>query len=207
MVPGDDVFFVGRFIGHDGRQQNAPTVRFGHLALMPSRIRAPSGRVAESFLVEGRSLPGYSGAPVFVYRMPYGAVFGDSSPGGGMQTITRPVLLGVDWVHLADYRKVLKSDKKTPFKDAEGKELFVEQNSGMMGVVPAWKLIQLLNDPEVTGMRDKVQDALDADTEHVIYDVAEGGDQSEFERFEDLARKLVNTPKSEIDEKRKESDS
>src|SRR5579863_4354365 len=27
--PGDDVFFVGRYVNHEGRQQNTPTVRLG----------------------------------------------------------------------------------------------------------------------------------------------------------------------------------
>ena len=30
--PGDPCFTVGRFVGHDGRQQNNPTVRFGQIA-------------------------------------------------------------------------------------------------------------------------------------------------------------------------------
>jgi hypothetical protein len=33
----------------------------------------------------------------------------------------------------------------------------------------------------------------------------DGDEPSEFDRFEDLASKLAQTPKSEVDEKRKES--
>jgi hypothetical protein len=33
--PGDDVFAVGRFINHEGRQRNLPTARFGCIGQMP----------------------------------------------------------------------------------------------------------------------------------------------------------------------------
>jgi hypothetical protein len=33
--PGDDVFVVGRFINHEGKQRNIPTARFGNIAQMP----------------------------------------------------------------------------------------------------------------------------------------------------------------------------
>jgi hypothetical protein len=42
--PGDDVFVVGRFINHEGRQLNLPTARFGCIGQMPwdccRRLRA-----------------------------------------------------------------------------------------------------------------------------------------------------------------------
>jgi hypothetical protein len=65
--PRDDCFMVGRFINHDGKQQNAPSARFGNIAQMPGdKIRFPDGSEQESFLVEARSISGYSGSPVFV---------------------------------------------------------------------------------------------------------------------------------------------
>jgi hypothetical protein len=64
---GDDVFIVGRFIRYDGKQRNQPTVRFGAIAQMPGeKILFPDGREQESFLVEARSIAGYSGSPVFI---------------------------------------------------------------------------------------------------------------------------------------------
>jgi hypothetical protein len=32
---GDDVFMIGRFINHDGKQRNEPSVRFGNISIMP----------------------------------------------------------------------------------------------------------------------------------------------------------------------------
>src|SRR5205814_5913498 len=70
--PGDDVFVVGRFINHEGRQRNHPTARFGCIGQMPLEP-IPQDRphqppfMQESYLVEARSIGGYSGSPVFVH--------------------------------------------------------------------------------------------------------------------------------------------
>jgi hypothetical protein len=65
---GDDVFLVGRLITHDGKQKNAPVVRFGNVSLMadPTEPITCHGKTQEGFLVECRSLSGFSGSPVFI---------------------------------------------------------------------------------------------------------------------------------------------
>ena len=66
--PGDEAFFVGRFITHEGRQRNLPTARFGNISMMPwEKVTNRMGLDQESFLVEGRSRPCYSGLPLFVF--------------------------------------------------------------------------------------------------------------------------------------------
>jgi hypothetical protein len=167
--------------------------------LMLSRIRSDeSGIEQESFLIEARSLSGYSGSPVFVYRMPYGAVLGDDEiPGGGLQDIRKHKLLGVDWAHLRDFRPVLLSDKKTKATDDDGNPLYVEQNSGMVAVVPSWRLLELLDEEELVRARKQASEQIRGDSDYVALDV-EG--ESEFERFEGLTRQLVNTPKPKAGE-------
>jgi hypothetical protein len=64
--PGTDTVTVGRFITHDGKQRNLPSLRFGNIAMMPLEpVAHPDGYLQESFLIESRSLSGYSGSPVF----------------------------------------------------------------------------------------------------------------------------------------------
>lgn len=70
ILPGGEVFMIGRFVGHDGRQKNTPSVRFGNISRM--RISdAEEGadqnqeEVDERFLIDCRSIPDYSGSPVF----------------------------------------------------------------------------------------------------------------------------------------------
>jgi Trypsin-like peptidase domain len=71
--PGDDVFMVGRFIGHDGKQSNLPTARFGNISRMDGEpIEDKYGIRQDSFLVDIRSISGYSGSPVFVYIQRHG---------------------------------------------------------------------------------------------------------------------------------------
>ncbi len=69
--PGDNVFAVGLFSLATGRQRNIPIVRTGNIAMM-SKEKIPGIRIgewrgeAEVYLIEARSLGGFSGSPVFV---------------------------------------------------------------------------------------------------------------------------------------------
>ncbi|MBI4183525.1 MAG: trypsin-like peptidase domain-containing protein [Proteobacteria bacterium] len=138
--PGDDVVIIGRFAYAEGRTRNLPSVRFGNIAQMaiePRRTRRQSGYFdQETFLVEAKSIPGYSGSPVFVYIPPFSVrpkkkTTRDPSQYG-------PWLLGVDWCHINTYEPVIdQHGQELPFK--------VRANSGMMGVIPAWRLIDLIN--------------------------------------------------------------
>jgi hypothetical protein len=146
--PGEDVFTVGRFVSHEGKQQNTPVVRFGNIAQMPIEpIKQDHGFLQESYLVEGRSVGGYSGSPVFMYIPSFAA-----RPDKGKQVSSNfygPWLLGVNWGHLNDWK---------PVCDKEGEPtgtMKVPQNSGMMGVVPIWKLIEMIEDPEMVARRKK----------------------------------------------------
>jgi hypothetical protein len=165
---GDDVFMVGRFIGHDGKQRNAPAVRFGNIAMMPTeKIISESGIEQEAFLVEARSLPGYSGSAVFLYasspmndmsRTRLGAAmdapkFPDNRAELAALAMKQmsakgPYLLGIDWCHLNNEARV---------RDKQGNVLAegwsVSENTGMAGVIPAWKIAELLNCDELVEWR------------------------------------------------------
>src|SRR5260370_9388505 len=67
----DDAFMLGRFINHEGKQCNTPTARFGNIAMMPQETISHDGHDEVSFLVEIRSISGYSGSPIFVYLPPF----------------------------------------------------------------------------------------------------------------------------------------
>lgn len=64
---GDDTFMSGSFpLKDDGVdiERTTSVLRFGNIALMPEA----TGERQRYFLVEQRSIGGYSGSPVFVYR-------------------------------------------------------------------------------------------------------------------------------------------
>ena len=147
LGPGDEVFMIGRFISHDGREKNHPSTRFGNLSMLPAPIRHPGGYDQESFAVEMRSISGYSGSPAFIYWE-----FGGSQLSG----INRPFhksflgLLGVDWGHIPMQLPVLKQNGK-PHDD----KLYVKSHTSMSGVVPSWHLRELLESAELKGQRMK----------------------------------------------------
>ena len=144
--PGDEVVMPGRFVSHEGKQRNLPSVRFGSIAQNPwEPIRNLRGLLQESFLAEIRSLPGYSGSPVFIYEPPFYNKF--------VRTEKVPFsLLGIDWGHLPNWEPVYETD------DSTGERMpipgqFVKANTGMAGVVPAWKILELLECEDVVETR------------------------------------------------------
>ena len=139
---GDEVSFAGRFINAEGRDKNRPSLRFGTIAQIHTDIIDGE----ESFLVEARSIPGYSGSPVFAYTMAGmpRSILAASLPTQGYG----PFLLGVDWSHINDYVDAQDDDGNVlSFK--------IRSNSGMMGVVPFWKLSDLLFRHDVHDIRQK----------------------------------------------------
>ncbi len=169
--PGDDVFMVGRFVNHEGTQRNTPSLRFGNIAQMPFEpITADGLPPQESFLVEAKSLPGYSGSPVFVYLPPQpdlsqypmlqeAVAKGDAQFSGinpkrvAINLRAGPWLLGVDWCHLRTLEKVWSRQTGKPVSP----EWYVKSNTGMSGVVPAWKILDILEGDEMKAEIEKAK--------------------------------------------------
>jgi hypothetical protein len=61
---GDEVFMVGLFRNHLGRDRNEPIIRVGNIAAMPTDpIRSQVYGDMRAILVEARSIGGLSGSP------------------------------------------------------------------------------------------------------------------------------------------------
>jgi hypothetical protein len=146
---GNEVFMIGRFINHDGKVRNTPSARFGNISMLPGEpIYVDSTTPPqESFAVELRSMCGYSGSPVFVtpenepHHRFAGSAFGPD------------LLLGVHWGHIIEPWTVqTKIVKKVMQAGLSADEIEVDQvsaNTGMNGVVPAWRLKELLDMPKL----------------------------------------------------------
>ena len=127
---GDEVFMIGRFINHQGAVHNKPAVRFGSLSMMLEPLwNNALQRDEDSFAVEMRSRTGFSGSPVVVYRT--------------VSTVLTDVpedhrdfhrLLGVNWGYVLDENG---------------------ENTWLNGVVPAWKIDELLKVPELQRQQDE----------------------------------------------------
>lgn len=150
--PGDDVFMISRLSMNEGKARNAPAARFGNIAQMPIPGEPiPDGFGGqESFAVDMRSIPGHSGSPVLLHIPPWSVrpIDADDISKGWRQPRLEQHqwLLGVDWCHLPYIKRVL---------DAHGNKTkqSVKLNSGIAGVVPAWRLRELLYSDKLVAQR------------------------------------------------------
>ena len=159
LSAGDETFSFGRYVDLGGRDENQPVARFGNVARLYGDPIMQLGRsyLQESFVVESRSLSGYSGSPVFVYPGPDPG--GTSDGGVVLHTLTAAHcwLLGVCWGHHPWTEKV--RDPNVQGSPIVTPERVVQITSGLMMVVPAWKLGELLDCNEFVEMRMRVEEA------------------------------------------------
>jgi hypothetical protein len=179
---GDDAFLVGRLVVHEGQQKNAPIARFGNLSLMvdPSEPIRCGDYEQPGFLVECRSLSGFSGSPVFVetsqdyedeaaqkvvkhrgasgsYPLskhgPPGRVEHLQAGGGWLWIKGKfgPWLLGIDWGHIPLWRPVFSEKSQDSQYVKPGH--WIEANTGIACVLPAWYILDTLNDEELVKRR------------------------------------------------------
>lgn len=144
---GDDVFMIGRFVDMDGSGKNSPTARFGSISavLVPVLGRGPSRGAKDGYCLDMRSRTGYSGSPVFVYRTP-GTNLHLTMKRDGIPDLGRSMLclLGV---HRGQF------DEELRFSDDPKRTVLGA--SGMTTVVPAWKILELLQSPELKHERER----------------------------------------------------
>lgn len=144
---GDDVFMVGRFIDHDGGPTNRPAARFGKISIMPSPIRQENKEVTDSYCLDMNSRTGYSGSPVFVYRVVGGDLRVTNKTLSGFKPVDNFIMfLGVHWGQFPE---------EVELKGATPGPQYVKGMSGMTCVLPAWTLDEVLNMPELREARRK----------------------------------------------------
>ena len=146
---GDECFVVGRNVGLEGLEFNTPACRFGAVAIMrPGKVWQPERQHAqESVVVEARSLGGFSGAPVFIYQAPP-ILAPETDDMKQWPVVVHSYMqsgfafLGITWGH-HNGRKPIEG----PWLDWPTIERDLVVNSGMMLVVPAWKIEEILQLP------------------------------------------------------------
>lgn len=168
LGPGDDVILAGRFVLHEGQAAIRPSVRFGNVSMMPEEpIVNSAGISQESFLVEMRSVNAYSGSPAFIFQRPLSPSYGnrryfpeESDRSTRITSVLRHKwwLLGLDWGHL--HRREYVRDRSSGDIVEDG--MFIRMNSAMTGVVPAWKISELLMGNELAGERRQTEERVEA---------------------------------------------
>jgi hypothetical protein len=140
---GEEIFSVGLFVLHSGTKRNIPIIKGGHISAMPEdRINTewcPAG--IEGYLIEARSVKGLSGSPVFVHLRV------SLYQSGEFPEATKQMfyLLGLTHGHW-------NSRVSTIDMIALDKEYNEVVNAGIAIVVPAKKIEEVINRPELVSV-------------------------------------------------------
>jgi hypothetical protein len=155
---GDLVVITGCFTKMTGRKKNIQLVRTGNIAMMPSEkvpgIEIEEGRPVESevYLIEARSVGGLSGSPVFVRETVYWTT--EVGTDRRLMDVALPGafhLLGLAHGHWDVKEEEINEVqiRATDKGDRRG------VNVGIAVVVPAKKILDILNRPELAGPRQE----------------------------------------------------
>ncbi len=145
VQPGDDLFIVGLFYRDNGQDRIRPIVSTGKISLLRERVdtRRPYDS-REAYLIEAGSAGGLGGSPVFV---PLG-----SRPTASSEVPAAPfLLLGLlhtDW----DESQLSPSSF----------------NGSPSVVVPAWRIRELLEHPDLKARRAEIEASFAASGERII---------------------------------------
>ena len=145
---GDEVYMPGLFTYAPGTKRNMPLVRYGTIAMLPDEPIQVGSRFAEVYLIEARSIGGISGSPVFVRR----TVYLPGQDNQGTDTSLHGVsgdyyLLGLAHGHW-DIRES-EINRPSPTHDRQR-----GVNIGIGVVVPAFKILEVINHPELVRQRE-----------------------------------------------------
>ena len=138
--PGDDVFVAGLFVHHPGRERNIPIVRVGTLAAMNDEEICDGSPYAplDGYLIEARSTGGLSGSPVFLHL---GYTRWIDLQVKTLQVENPLYLLGLIHAHWDE-----SNQEAGPI------------NMGIAIVVPAQRIIDVINQEELATKRQAVED-------------------------------------------------
>jgi hypothetical protein len=156
---GDEIYFPSLFSFISGSKVNTPIVRHGNVAMIPAEPIQFGGGFADLYLVEARSIGGISGAPVFVRRT-RSIKLPDTiykSGDGGHDSLcgvgSGYFLLGQMRGHW-DIEPERMNDPKLEHAAKDG------VNMGIAAIVPASKVMEVLDQPLIRQLRQMSDDAL-----------------------------------------------
>ncbi len=148
--PGDELFFPGLFVHHQGKETSIPILRVGNIAAMPGeRISTKRHGDIRAYLVEARSIGGLSGSPVFIHIGPGRVLKGNYTLGG-----LTFFLLGLVHGHY-DIVDVLDAADDPPLQDAT---TGLSINTGIAIAIPADDIDRLLSHPDFVEQRNQARE-------------------------------------------------
>ena len=168
---GDEVFIAGLFAHHFGRDSNVPIIRIGNIAMMPNDPVETKYGPMEAHLIEARSIGGVSGSPVFARETQLVNLGQGLSGPGPLLGLGGFYLLGLMHGH---WDFPLGSISDDAALDMSGQS---SVNMGIAIVVPAGKILEVLDHPELVELRER-QEQESAEKSSPVQDTANGQNQA-----------------------------
>jgi hypothetical protein len=145
---GEELFYPSLFLHHRGRGRNHPVMRFGTLAAMPIEPVITKSGPIKAYLMEGRSIGGHSGAPVFVnFFAP--RTYHHERP----VPLPTPAEAAMPYRLLGLLRSYLKAKDSGEYLTDEPTTEDLWINSGISTIVPADEIIEVLMQSDLTELR------------------------------------------------------
>jgi hypothetical protein len=155
---GDEVFMPGLFhLTQGGGKRNVPIIRQGTLAIVPDDpVYLEVGRdkgFCEAYLIEARSIGGLSGSPVIVRRTKSIVCEADGTSEKVHGVGALPYFMGLAHGHWDVKESQLNSQTIIPDSQRG-------VNLGIAIVVPAHKVLEVINHPDLVAMRERTEERL-----------------------------------------------
>ncbi len=140
IVEGDSVLFTGLFVQFVGQVHSEPIVREGKIAMMPrEQVPTTLHSLGDVYLVDSHVFGGNSGSPMFVNLA--------GQRDGGLMVGINYKLLGV----VSGFETESSTFEMQAVASYAGT---VAANSGIAMVVPAQKVLDIINSPDLKKLRD-----------------------------------------------------
>lgn len=139
---GDSVFFTGLFIQFVGQSHSEPIVREGKIAMMPKeQIPTTLRLLGDVYLVDCHVFGGNSGSPMFIDL--------DGQRQGGL-------IVGINYKLLGVVSGYVEETSSLELHAVAAYAGTVEANSGIAVVVPAQKILDIINSTPLIQQRERV---------------------------------------------------
>jgi hypothetical protein len=151
---GDEVFVTGLFTfvpsAYAGVRRNMPIIRHGNIAMLPDEAIQTDYGYAEVYLIEARSIGGMSGSPVFARQTIAVKVKIADGSEVWMHGVGGMHLLGLTHGHW----DIKESEMNEPHSTHDRRR---GVNMGVGIVVPASKIIETIDRPELIELRKEYE--------------------------------------------------
>ena len=145
---GDEVYVAGLFTRITGTAKNQPVIRVGNIAMVPDeKIEFRGLGLIDAYVIEVRSIGGLSGCPVFV-RPTVSTPLTDGPEVGK----------GKNLYGLGSFYFLGSMIGHWQIPEGFDPALSEAVNMGLSAIVPTYKIMEVINHPELIAMRKAVQE-------------------------------------------------